>query len=303
MSSAAAVDTAAVKEAEVETAVTDPLTTAEFLDDKEDAVIKNEKVMLSQQVVDETDDGQAVTAVVAEAEDASGVATVVETAVAEEEVEVEVNEDGTPTLTEVQEEVVTATAGENLEGQPQIYIIQTTDGSMPMETAEVVVADDSMQVYETVTALEQLSRGHVVTTADGGEIIQVYEEVVLPEGATLTGAGGGTASAGIIDQFVDVAEVEVGDGRSASPIKIETVSARLSAGSFDAPGGNAAAALAAAGAGKQKPKIRTCGKSLHLVGNLANHTRGLPPNVSDLTCLDCGKLFKVSNESSATLAA
>ena len=61
-------------------------------------------------------------------------------------------------------------------GGQQIYIIQTTDGSMPMETAEVVVADD-MAVYETVSALEQLSRGNVVTTAttgEGGELIQVW---------------------------------------------------------------------------------------------------------------------------------
>ncbi len=57
----------------------------------------------------------------------------------------------------------------------QIYIIQTTDGSIPMETAEVVVADD-LAVYETVSALEQLSRGNMVTTAttgEGGELIQV----------------------------------------------------------------------------------------------------------------------------------
>ena len=42
-----------------------------------------------------------------------------------------------------------------------------------MESAEVVVADD-MAVYETVSALEQLSRGQVVTTAaDGEQLIQV----------------------------------------------------------------------------------------------------------------------------------
>ena len=35
---------------------------------------------------------------------------------------------------------------------------------------------------------------------------QVYEEVVLPDGTT--------------SEFIDVAEVEVGDGRSASPVKI-----------------------------------------------------------------------------------
>ena len=62
--------------------------------------------------------------------------------------------------------------------QQQIYIIQTGDGNVPMESAEVVVADD-MAVYETVSALEQLSRGQVVTTSDGGEqLIQVGYGVV-----------------------------------------------------------------------------------------------------------------------------
>jgi hypothetical protein len=57
--------------------------------------------------------------------------------------------------------------------QQQIYIIQTADGAIPVESAEVVVADD-MAVYETVSALEQLSRGQVVTTAaDGEQLIQV----------------------------------------------------------------------------------------------------------------------------------
>jgi hypothetical protein len=37
-------------------------------------------------------------------------------------------------------------------------------------------------------------------------MLQVYEEVVLPDGTT--------------SEFIDVAEVEVGDGRSASPVKI-----------------------------------------------------------------------------------
>ena len=38
------------------------------------------------------------------------------------------------------------------------------------------------------------------------KLFQVYEEVVLPDGTT--------------SEFIDVAEVEVGDGRSASPVKI-----------------------------------------------------------------------------------
>ena len=48
-----------------------------------------------------------------------------------------------------------------------------------MESAEVVVADD-MAVYETVSALEQLSRGQVVTTAaDGEQLIQARFHIVL----------------------------------------------------------------------------------------------------------------------------
>ena len=48
-----------------------------------------------------------------------------------------------------------------------------------MESAEVVVADD-MAVYETVSALEQLSRGQVVTTAaDGEQLIQARFHIVI----------------------------------------------------------------------------------------------------------------------------
>merc|ERR1719166_173410 len=81
----------------------------------------------------------------------------------------------------VKEETVATTATLQTDGQ-QIYIIQTADGAIPVESAEVVVADD-MAVYETVSALEQLSRGQVVTT-EGGELLQVYEEVVLPDGTS-----------------------------------------------------------------------------------------------------------------------
>lgn len=112
--------------------------------------------------------------------------------------------------------------------QQQIYIIQTSDGNVPLESAEVVVADD-LAVYETVSALEQLSRGQVITTAEGGELIQVYEEVVLPDGTT---------SSSVMDQFVDVAEVEVGDGRSASPITIGETITLTSSGSHLVRGGS-----------------------------------------------------------------
>ena len=79
------------------------------------------------------------------------------------------------------------------EAPQHIYIIQTSDGSIPLEASEVMVADET--VYETVSALEQLSRGTVVQT-EGGELLQVYEEVVLPDGGT--------------GELVDVAEVAAG---------------------------------------------------------------------------------------------
>ena len=99
--------------------------------------------------------------------------------------------------------IKTETVEVKQEAPQHIYIIQTSDGTIPLEASEVMVADET--VYETVSALEQLSRGQVIQT-DGGELLQVYEEVVLPDGGT--------------GELVDVAEVEVGDGRSASPVKI-----------------------------------------------------------------------------------
>ena len=84
----------------------------------------------------------------------------------------------------------------------ELFLFQTSDGTID---GTFVVPED-VAVYETVSALEQLSRGQVITSADGVELIQVYEEVVLPDGTT--------------SEFIDVAEVEVGDGRSASPVKI-----------------------------------------------------------------------------------
>ena len=77
--------------------------------------------------------------------------------------------------------------GEN--GEQQIYIIQAADGEeIPVEGAEIVVGgvgtsvgggtNGEESVIETVSALEQLSRsGHVVT--EGGELLQVYEEVLF----------------------------------------------------------------------------------------------------------------------------
>lgn len=201
-----------------------------------------------------------------------------------------------------------STASEIKSEAPQhIYIIQTTDGTIPVEASEVMVADET--VYETVSALEQLSRGHVVAT-EGGELLQVYEEVVLPDGGT--------------GELVDVAEVEVGDGRSASPVKIGALSATNS--TVAAPKSrkkkNNQVAAATAALATANPVSTTMfmvqdndddsdaelaaitaarGGEFHIcricnqfvpVGQLAAHNHENHSTVSDLTCTDCGKLFK-----------
>ena len=72
-------------------------------------------------------------------------------------------------------EAASASSSPEVKTEPpqQIYIIQTEDGSMAVDSGDVVVADD-VAVYETVSALEQLSRGHVIT--DSGELLQVNTE-------------------------------------------------------------------------------------------------------------------------------
>ncbi len=178
-----------------------------------------------------------------------------------------------PAPTSTPTTAVTATVVETpqvVQPQQQIYIIQTTDGAIPMESAEVVVADD-LAVYETVSALEQLSRGQVVattTTGEGGELIQVYEEVVLP-------SAGDEAASGVVDQLVDVQEVEVGDGRSASPVKIEV-----------------AATTTPTGRKRKNQQAQQQPLFIPLSGNaeIAGQTTTIA--LTELHCPDCGKLFK-----------
>jgi hypothetical protein len=50
-----------------------------------------------------------------------------------------------------------------------LQFAQTSDGTLD---GTFVVPED-VAVYETVSALEQLSRGQVITSADGVELIQV----------------------------------------------------------------------------------------------------------------------------------
>jgi len=183
-------------------------------------------------------------------------------------------------------------------GTQHIYIIQTTDGTIPIEAGEVMVADET--VYETVSALEQLSRGQVVAT-EGGELLQVYEEVVLPDG----GPG----------DLVDVHEVEVGDGRSASPVKIGALTSSGPARSRKKKQSNHAAAASAvhnttmfmvqqdndddsdaelaavAAARGGEFHCRICNQFVP-IGQLAAHNHENHGAIQELTCTDCGKLFK-----------
>ena len=192
----------------------------------------------------------------------------------------------------------------------QIYIIQTADGSIPIDAGEVMVAStNDTSITDTVSALEQLSRGQVIAT-EGGELLQVYEEVVLPDGGPA--------------ELVDVAEVEVGDGRSASPVKIGALSGGTGTGKRRRKKNNAAQAAAntlvsaaaanmnssvfrvqvdndddsdaelaavAAARGGEFHICRICNQFVP-VGQLAAHNHENHGAIQELTCVDCGKLFK-----------
>jgi len=177
----------------------------------------------------------------------------------------------------------------------QIYIIQTSDGGdgIPVEGAEVVVAED-LAVYETVSALEQLSRGQVITT-EGGELLQVYEEVVLPDGTSAelvtdtTGADNG------------VTELDMGNGRSASPIKIGpmTISSdgSIVGNQITTPMSGTITLNNVQTPAKGPPSAnefhicRICNQIVQL-NQLAEHNAQAHGHIRDLTCMDCGKLFK-----------
>ncbi len=117
----------------------------------------------------------------------------------------------------------------------------------------------------------------------------MYEEVVLPESS----AGGNG-----VETFVDVAEVEVGDVRSASPVKIDTgaaIAARLRANTVvtTAPAAidSETAAAAVAQGGGEFHICRICNQFVP-VGDIAEHNHEHHGAVSELTCIDCGKIFK-----------
>jgi len=190
------------------------------------------------------------------------------------------------------EEVVVATSpntsdnsgyvGEGGEdGEQQIYIIQTEeDEDVPVEGEEVVVAGGDHQavsVIETVSALEQLSRGshHVVTS--GGDLLQVYEEVVLPDGTS--------------------AKLEDNDG-SASVGNLTLPTAPLPASSLSS---SLAAAVSANSGSSSRQTDPLTGQEFHIcricnqfvtADMLPTHNAQVHGNIRELTCMDCGKLFK-----------
>jgi len=193
--------------------------------------------------------------------------------------QIEIQEDGT--LVQSGSDVVIG----SVDPGGQIYIIQTTDGGdgIPVEGAEVVVAED-MAVYETVSALEQLSRGQVITT-EGGELLQVYEEVVLPDGTSaelVTDAGA--------DQVTDL---DMGNGRSASPIKIGPMS--IVGNQIPMSGTITLNGVQTPAKGPPSANefhiCRICNQIVQL-NQLAEHNAQAHGHIRDLTCMDCGKLFK-----------
>ena len=83
---------------------------------------------------------------------------------------------------------------------------------------------------------------------------------------------------------MDVAEVEVGDVRSSSPVKIDTaqaIAARLkqTANDDDSPQGG------------EFHICRICNQFVP-IGDIAEHNQEHHGALNDLTCIDCGKIFK-----------
>ncbi len=99
-------------------------------------------------------------------------------------------------------------------------------------------------------------------------------------------------SGGIIDQFVDVAEVEVGDGRSSSPVKVESSGGRGRGrkGSAATPNSH----IVSVGGGAAGPEFHICRLCNQFVSldEIAEHNRDHHSSLGELTCVDCGKVFK-----------
>jgi len=176
--------------------------------------------------------------------------------------------------------------GEN--GEQQIYIIQAAEGEeVPVEGAEIVVGgvgstpggtNGEESVIETVSALEQLSRsGHVVT--EGGELLQVYEEVVLPDGTSAkldeSGEVVSTDGVGSLPSSAGVGSLSL----PTTPLPPHSLPPSLSSGHTDPV------------TGQDLHICRICNQFV-TADMLATHNATAHGHVQDLTCLDCGKLFK-----------
>ncbi len=113
----------------------------------------------------------------------------------------------------------------------------------------------------------------------------MYEEVVLP---------GDAGSGGIIDQFVDVAEVEVGDGRSSSPVKVDSAPARGKGGRKSGAVTASNSHIVSVGGGAAGPEFHICRLCNQFVSleDIADHNRQHHRALGELTCTDCGKVFK-----------
>ncbi len=135
----------------------------------------------------------------------------------------------------------------------------------------------------------------------------MYEEVVLPDGT----------SGSIIDQFVDVAEVEVGEGNAppppppptkakgpkkprgkgkkaaaaASAASASSSSAATTAATSSSSSGNHIVTVGGGAAGPEFHICRLCNTFVSLE-EIADHNRAHHGAAGELTCADCGKLFK-----------
>ncbi len=92
----------------------------------------------------------------------------------------------------------------------------------------------------------------------------MYEEVVIPESSEF-----------------DVAEVEVGDGRSASPVKISKKKKRKSEDEEDEEEADGEFHI-----------CRTCNQFVP-IAEISDHHHNVHAADGDLKCSDCGKMFKV----------
>jgi len=202
---------------------------------------------------------------------------------------------------------------EGEDGEQQIYIIQADGDAIPVvEGAEVVVSggggDGSdvanitpttppASLVETVSALEQLSRssasgaGPGIVQTDAGDFLQVYEEVVLPDGTSAKledEAGGGSNMVGNLTL-------------PTAPVPTSTLTNTLAAAALASAASAASATSTGSGSSQQIHTDPTTGQEFHIcricnqfvtAEMLPTHNAQAHGHIRDLTCMDCGKLFK-----------